>query len=122
MREETLVSHLTRHRCLAAFAMVLALAVPALAGAQATTAASGPPAGFKAPAEPQPDETNAQRAKSQPGNNAPFWRGVHDSGTQAGITSLPGASSTRVRASPTPVRPGARCATTGSSRTAARSS
>ena len=91
MREETLVSHLTRHRCLAAFAMVLALAVPALAGAQATTAASGPPAGFKAPAEPQPDETNAQRARSQPGNNAPFWRGVHDSGTQAGITSLPGA-------------------------------
>ena len=85
------MSHLTRHRCLAAFAMVLALAVPALAGAQATTAASGPPAGFKAPAEPQPDETNAQRAKSQPGNNAPFWRGVHDSGTQAGITSLPGA-------------------------------
>ena len=84
------MSHLIR-RCLGAFAMTLALTVPALAGAQAAPAASGPPAGFKAPAEPQPDETNAQRAKSQPGNNAPFWRGVHDSGTQAGITSLPGA-------------------------------
>ena len=82
--------HLTR-RCLAAFATMLALAVPALVGAQGTPAAAGPPAGFKAPAEPQPDETNAQRAKSQPGNNAPFWRGVHDSGTQQGITSMPGA-------------------------------
>ena len=82
--------HLTR-RCLAAFATMLALAAPALVGAQGTPAAAGPPAGFKAPAEPQPDETNAQRAKSQPGNNAPFWRGVHDSGTQQGITSLPGA-------------------------------
>jgi len=85
------VSHPIRRRCLAALAMMLALAMPALAGAQATPAASGPPAGFKAPAEPQHDESNAQRAKSQPGNNAPFWRGVHDSGTQAGITSLPGA-------------------------------
>ena len=25
---------------------------------------------------PQADESNALRAKSQPGNNAPFWRGV----------------------------------------------
>jgi len=50
--------------------------------------AGGPPAGFVAPAEPKPDETNAQRAKSQPGNNAPFWRAVKE---QRGITSLPGA-------------------------------
>jgi len=51
----------------------------------------GAPAGFVAPAEPKPDETNAQRAKSQPGNNAPFWRSVRESGHTAGITTLPGA-------------------------------
>ncbi len=50
-----------------------------------------PPAGFVAPAEPKPDENNAARAKTQPGNNAPFWRAVRESGTQPGYTSLPGA-------------------------------
>lgn len=62
-------------------------------GAQAQTAAppapaapAGPPAGFVAPAEPKPDETNAQRGKSQPGNNAPFWRAVRGTGEQAGTT------------------------------------
>jgi formate dehydrogenase subunit gamma len=65
---------------------------PADATAPAATAApKGPPAGFVAPAEPKADENNAQRAKTQPGNNAPFWRGVRESGNQAGITSLPGA-------------------------------
>ena len=54
-------------------------------------APSPAPAGFVAPALPQPDETNAQRAKLQPGNNAPFWRGVRESGYQSGISSLPGA-------------------------------
>src|SRR2546423_6515806 len=49
------------------------------------------PASFATAPVPKPEDTNSQRAKSQPGNNAPFWRGVHDSGTQAGITSLPGA-------------------------------
>jgi formate dehydrogenase subunit gamma len=53
-------------------------------------AAKGPPAGFVAPAEPKPDESNAQRGKTQPGNNAPFWRAVRESGNQEGITSLPG--------------------------------
>jgi formate dehydrogenase subunit gamma len=75
----------------------LALALPLLA-VQAQTAAptqearpaAGPPAGFVAPAEPKPDETNAQRSKSQPGNNAPFWRAVKESGKQEGYTSLPG--------------------------------
>jgi len=52
---------------------------------------AAPPAGFLAPAEPNPDESNAQRAKTQPGNNAPFWRGVHDSGVVQGISNLPGA-------------------------------
>jgi len=52
-------------------------------------APAGAPPGFVAPADPKPDDTNAQRAKSQPGNNAPFWRGVRDSGNQPGFTTLP---------------------------------
>ena len=70
----------------------MALTAPAAVMAQTAAAASAaPPAGFVAPAEPKADESNAQRAKSQPGNNAPFWRGVHDSGSRQGVTSLPGA-------------------------------
>lgn len=61
------------------------------AAAPATSAANGPPPGFVAPPEPKADETNAQRAKSQPGNNAPFWRGVRESGLEKGTSSLPGA-------------------------------
>jgi formate dehydrogenase subunit gamma len=62
------------------------------ASAQTAPAApSGPPAGFVAPAEPKPEDTNAQRARSQPGNNAPFWRAVRESGVDKGISSLPGA-------------------------------
>jgi formate dehydrogenase subunit gamma len=79
-------------------ALLLALAVPVVAiaqaaadGAAASAAVAGAPAGFVAPAEPQPDETNAQRAKSQPGNNAPFWRAVRESGVSKGTSSLPGA-------------------------------
>ncbi len=56
----------------------------------ATVLPKGPPAGFAAPADPKPDESNAQRAQTQPGNNAPFWRAVRESGTQAGTSSLPG--------------------------------
>ena len=37
--------------------------------------------------EPQPGDTNAQRARSQPLNNAPFWRGVHDSGRVPGTVN-----------------------------------
>ena len=65
-----------------------AAAAPPLAE---TTTGKGPPAGFVAPAEPKADESNAQRGKSQPGNNAPFWRGVRESGDTQGVTSLPGA-------------------------------
>jgi formate dehydrogenase subunit gamma len=39
------------------------------------------------------DESNAQRAKSQPGNNAPFWRAVRESGNQEGYSSLPAIES-----------------------------
>jgi formate dehydrogenase subunit gamma len=63
---------------------------PALAQ-QAGTTPAGAPAGFVAPAEPKADESNAERAKTQPGNNAPFWRDVRDSGQQPGYVSLPGA-------------------------------
>lgn len=84
-------------RRLALFALLGLTSLPLLAqqASQSTTAADadakGPPAGFVAPAEPMPDETNAQRAKSQPGNNAPFWRAVRETGTQEGVVNLPGA-------------------------------
>lgn len=67
---------------------VLAQAAPAAA---ASAAQGGAPAGFVAPALPKPDESAAERNKSQPGNNAPYWRAVRESGTQAGYSSLPGA-------------------------------
>src|SRR5262245_7525370 len=80
------------------FALALALA-GACALAQTATVPDDPPGskappagtppGFVAPADPKPDDNNAQRAKSQPGNNAPFWRGVRESGNQPGFTTLP---------------------------------
>ncbi len=70
---------------------VVVLVAPATWAAEPAKSPPGPPAGFVAPAEPKVDENSAQRAKSQPGNNAPFWRGVRNSGEQAGYTSLPGA-------------------------------
>lgn len=53
-------------------------------------ASKGPPADFVAPAEPKADENNAARSKSQPGNNAPFWRGARNSGEVAGVTNIQG--------------------------------
>ena len=38
-------------------------------------------------AEPRPNESNGERAKTQPGNNAPFWRGVRNSGTAPGTVN-----------------------------------
>ena len=69
-------------------ALALALALPGLVLAQAASAAA--PGGLVAPAEPQADESNAVRGKTQPGNNAPFWRGVRESGAQAGTTNVQG--------------------------------
>ena len=66
------------------------VAEPAAAQAVAVDPAKGPPADFVAPAEPKADDSNAARGKSQPGNNAPFWRSVRESGEVAGITNLPG--------------------------------
>ena len=75
---------------------IVALSVPLALAAQTPAAADpakAPPANFVAPAEPKPDENNAQRGKTQPGNNAPFWRSVRESGEQnkEGYSSLPGA-------------------------------
>ncbi len=67
-----------------AFALSM-LVLPGAVLAQAPAAASA------AAAEAKADDSNAARAKSQPGNNAPFWRGVRNSGGQQGTTSLPGA-------------------------------
>jgi formate dehydrogenase subunit gamma len=83
-----LFQSLGRAACLAG--LLAALVSPGLSSAQ-TTPSAGPPAGFVAPAEPKPDESNAQREVSQPGNNAPFWRAVRESGNQSGYVSLPGA-------------------------------
>jgi len=70
----------------------LALGAAALSAHAAEASAdkpalSGPPAGFVAPAEPKADETNAARAVTQPGNNAPSWRAVRESGNQPGFTT-----------------------------------
>lgn len=78
----------------AMLALALACSVqaqqPAAPGGAAVSG-DGTPAGFVAPALPAPDESNAVRAKTQPGNNAPVWRAVRESGTQPGTSNLPGA-------------------------------
>lgn len=68
----------------------LSLSLPVLSQqAPAATGAGAPPAGFVAPAEPRPDESNAERGKSQPGNNAPFWRAVREPANIQSYTTLP---------------------------------
>ena len=96
------------------FLGALTLVVPLVAAqaqqtAPATADAKGPPAGFVAPAEPKPDENNAQRGKTQPGNNAPFWRDVKG---QAGFTTLPGLEN-GVLIQPVAAYPGAAPTTAG---------
>ncbi len=68
-----------------------AVASASPASGPAQPVAKGPPAGFVAPSEPKSDESNAVRAKTQPGNNAPMWRAVLDSGQTPGVSTLPGA-------------------------------
>jgi formate dehydrogenase subunit gamma len=80
--------------------LACALSLP-FAAAQAQQAATdAPAAATKAPAAedkvppapgdaaPQASDSNAQRSKTQPGNNAPFWRDVKN---REGFTTLPGA-------------------------------
>ncbi|HJW11326.1 MAG TPA: formate dehydrogenase subunit gamma, partial [Albitalea sp.] len=77
-------------------AAATASAAPAATAASAATAAPATAARFAAPASvvaapvPQPEDSNALRARTQPYNDAPFWRGVHDSGQRAGVVNLPG--------------------------------
>jgi formate dehydrogenase subunit gamma len=98
---------------LAAGALVLAAGTCwAQATAPVSEPAKGPPADFVAPAEPKSDESNAQRGKSQPGNNAPFWRAVRESGNAAGISNLPGAEQ-GVLIQPFVQYPGSRLTTAG---------
>ncbi len=87
-------------------------ASPAAEAPSAQNPQKGPPAGFVAPAEPKPDDTNAQRAKSQPLNNAPFWRAVRESGKQEGVVNLPGAEK-GVLVQPFVQYPGSRYTTAG---------
>jgi formate dehydrogenase subunit gamma len=79
------------HRLIRAGALALAFCgAVGLAGTALAQTAAAPPAAASAAAAPlpQPEDSNAQRARSQPGNNAPMWRAVRD---QGGSTSLPGA-------------------------------
>ncbi len=88
-----------------------ALAGSAAAQSSSADAASAPPAAA-AVGLPAADESNAQRAKSQPYNNAPFWRGVRESGDKAGYSSLPGAEK-GVLIQPFVQYPGSRFTTAG---------
>jgi formate dehydrogenase subunit gamma len=99
----------------------LPLLLAGAAVAQSGTADQDGPAAaarFSAPAsapaapQPRPDDSNALRAKTQPGNNAPFWRGVRDSGTSHGTVNLPGAEQ-GVLIQPFVQYPGSRLTTAG---------
>jgi formate dehydrogenase subunit gamma len=97
--------------------LVLLLLLGSALGFSATVtaqdkAAASPPAGFVAPALPSDKETNEQRGKSQPGNNAPFWRGVRDSGEKPGFTTLPGVEK-GVLVQPFTQYPGSKLSTAG---------
>ena len=63
--------------------------------------------------EPQPTDTNAQRARSQPLNNAPFWRGVHDSGAVPGSVNNLQMGERGVLIQPITAYPGTRATTAG---------
>ena len=76
-------------------------------GTLSAAAASG------VPAEPQPNETNARRAITQPGNNAPFWRGVRDSGNHPGTVNNLQMGERGVLIQPFTAYPGTRTATAG---------
>ncbi len=97
-----------------AFLLSLVFTLPMLASAQqaASAAVAADPTARPAIAEPKADESNAQRSKTQPGNNAPFWRSVRDSGVQPGVSSLPGAEQGQL-IQPFVQYPGSRLASAG---------
>ncbi len=63
--------------------------------------------------EPQPADSNAQRARSQPLNNAPFWRGVHDSGRNPGSVNNLQLGERGILIQPTTSYPGSRTTSAG---------
>jgi len=81
----------------------------------AVTPAPGPVVAASAAAlpEPQPGDTNAQRARSQPGNNAPFWRGVRHSGEVPGTVNNIAAGERGVLIQPFTRYPGTRVTNAG---------
>jgi formate dehydrogenase subunit gamma len=103
-----------RWLCALALALTCALAQaqqPAPAAPTQAAPAAVPDDKVPAPADagPQASDSNAQRSKVQPGNNAPFWRGVKNG---EGITSLPGAE-TGVLIQPAVDYPGSTLTTAG---------
>ena len=86
------IAHSLRLATLAGLAALAMLGAARAQGAASAPAAGGPPPGFVAAPEPKSDETNAQRARTQPGNNAPFWRAVRDSGGVSGVTTASGTA------------------------------
>ena len=63
--------------------------------------------------EAAPVESNAERAKSQPGNNAPFWRAVRNWSSQPDTTSAVRGVESTVLIQPFVQYPGSRFATAG---------
>jgi formate dehydrogenase subunit gamma len=98
------------HQVMRKLLLAATLGWSSLVFAQADPAPKAPAA--DAAALPRADESNAERSKSQPGNNAPFWRAVRDSGTNAGYSSLPGAEK-GVLIQPATAYPGSRLTTAG---------
>lgn len=58
------------------------------ADAAASAAAQAAAPGSAATVESRADDSNAQRAQSQPGNNAPMWRAVRETGEVKGYTNM----------------------------------
>ena len=87
----TIANTLGRAAAAAALALMLGHACAADEAGAAAAPQAAAPTGFVVPADPKPDDTNAQRAKSQPGNNAPMWRKVHGSGEAPGVTQVEGS-------------------------------
>jgi formate dehydrogenase subunit gamma len=63
--------------------------------------------------EPQPGDSNAQRAKSQPLNNAPFWRDVQNSGNKPGTVNNRDLGEAGVLVQPFTAYPGTQTTTAG---------
>ena len=105
--------HRTILRALLASLATLALCGAASAQPEASQGTLSAVAASAVPAEPQPNETNARRAITQPGNNAPFWRGVHDSGKHPGTVNNLQMGEHGVLIQPFTSYPGTRTATAG---------